>query len=107
MKAQIGAENDSGIVHTVRCTSDNDHDVTQVHRLLHCYEKTRWSDAKCQGVARRPGSEPNVSWRVAMHPSKCKAIKQADEMGELLDKAEKLKQCVRAMVVHPVWLIQR
>ena len=35
MKAHIGVDADSGLVHTVRCTSGNAHDITQAHRLLH------------------------------------------------------------------------
>jgi len=43
-------------VHTVRCTSGNDHDITQAHRLLHGHEKNVWADAGCQGVEKRPGA---------------------------------------------------
>ncbi|KEZ95501.1 transposase, partial [Xanthomonas vasicola pv. vasculorum NCPPB 895] len=35
MKAHIGVDDDSGLVHHVECTAANVADVTQVHKLLH------------------------------------------------------------------------
>jgi len=35
MKAHIGVDSDSGLVHTVTTTPANGHDVTQAHALLH------------------------------------------------------------------------
>jgi len=107
MKAHIGVDADSGLVHTVRCTSGNEHDITQAHRLLHGHEKSVWADAGYQGVEKRPGADPAVTWHVAMRPGKRKALKQAGEMGELLDKAEKFKAGIRAKVEHPFRVIKR
>lgn len=107
MKAHIGVDADSGLVHTVRCTSGNEHDITQAHRLLHGHEKTVWADAGYQGVEKRPGADPTVTWHVAMRPGKRKALKQAGEMGQLLDKAEKFKAGIRAKVEHPFRVIKR
>jgi len=107
MKAHIGVDADSGLVHTVRCTSGNDHDITQAHRLLHGHEKTVWADAGYQGVEKREGADPDVTWHVAMRPGKRKALKHAGALGELLDKAEKLKAGVRAKVEHPFRVIKR
>lgn len=107
MKAHIGVDADSGLVHTVRCTSGNDHDITQAHRLLHGHEKTVWADAGYQGVEKRPGADPTVNWHVAMRPGKRKALKHGGEMGELLEKAEKFKASVRAKVEHPFRVIKR
>jgi len=107
MKAHIGVDVDSGLVHTVRCTSGNEHDITQAHRLLHGHEKTVWADAGYQGVEKRPGADPAVTWHVAMRPGKRKALKQAGEMGQLLDKAEKFKAGIRAKVEHPFRVIKR
>ena len=107
MKAHIGVDTDSGLVHTVRCTSGNEHDITQAHRLLHGNEKSVWADAGYQGVEKRPGADPSVTWHVAMRPGKRKALKQAGEMGELLDKAEKFKAGIRAKVEHPFRVIKR
>ncbi|NCN98111.1 MAG: IS5 family transposase [Rhodoferax sp.] len=107
MKAHIGVYADSSLVHTVRCTSGNVHDITQVHRLLHGHEKNVWADAGYQGVEKRPGADEHVTWHVAMRPGKRKALKSAGVLGELLDKAEKLKAGVRAKVEHPFRVIKR
>ncbi len=107
MKAHIGVDADSGLVHTVRCTSGNDHDITQAHRLLHGQEKIVWADAGYQGVEKRQGADPSVTWHVAMRPGKRKALKHAGQFGELLDKAEKLKAGIRAKVEHPFRVIKR
>lgn len=107
MKAHIGVDTDSGLVHTVRCTSGNAHDITQAHRLLHGQEKVVWADAGYQGVQKRHGADPNVIWHVAMRPGKRKVLKHAAQMGELLDKAEKLKAGIRAKVEHPFRVIKR
>jgi len=48
-----------------------------------------------------------VTWHVAMRPGKRKALKSAGPLGELLDKAEKLKAGVRAKVEHPFRVIKR
>lgn len=107
MKAHIGVDADSGLVHTVRCTSGNAHDITQAHRLLHGHEKIVWADAGYQGVEKRPGADPDVTWHVAMRPGKRKVLKHAGQFGELLDKAEKLKAGIRAKVEHPFRVIKR
>ena len=108
MKAHIGVDANSGLVHTVRCTSGNVHDITQAQRLLHGQEKTVWADAGYQGVQKRPGADPDVTWHVAMRPGKRKTLKKAGAvMGELLDKAEKLKAGIRAKVEHPFRVIKR
>ncbi len=107
MKAHIGVDADSGLVHTVRCTSGNAHDITQAHRLLHGSEKSVWADAGYQGVEKRPGADASVTWHVAMRPGKRKALKHAGALGELLDKTEKLKAGIRAKVEHPFRVIKR
>ncbi len=60
-----------------------------------------------QGVEKRPGADPAVTWHVAMRPGKRKALKKASEMGQLLDKAEKFKAGIRAKVEHPFRVIKR
>lgn len=93
----------------MRCTSGNEHDITQAHRLLHGHEKNVWADAGYQGVEKRPGIDKNATWHVAMRPGKRKALKNAGAgtPGELLDKAEKLKAGIRAKVEHPFRVIKR
>jgi IS5 family transposase len=107
LKAHIGVDAESGLVHTVRCTSGNVNDVTQAHRLLHGQEQVVYADAGYQGVQKRAGADPNVTWQVAMRPGKRKLVKTAGKLGELLDAIEKLKAGVRAKVEHPFRVIKR
>lgn len=107
MKAHIGVDADSGLVHTVRCTSAHVSDVTQAHRLLHGQETIVYGDAGYQGVQKRDGADPDVTWQVAMRPGKRKSLKHAGQFGELLNKAEKLKAGMRAKVEHPFRVIKR
>ena len=55
MKAHIGVDADTGIVHSMRATAANTHDVTQAHNLLHGGEKVVWGDAGCRGGERAWG----------------------------------------------------
>ena len=54
MKAHIGADADSGLVHTAIGTSGNVHDVRQENSLLHGQEQFGFGDAGYQGVDERP-----------------------------------------------------
>ena len=54
MKAHIGVDAESGLVHTVIGTAANINDVTQGHGLLHGQETVVFADAGYQGAAKRP-----------------------------------------------------
>jgi IS5 family transposase len=100
MKAHIGVDADSGLVHTVIGTAANVHDVTQGNALLHGEESVVFADAGYQGVNKRDDAK-SVNWHVAMRPGKRRALDKNSPWGNLLDKAEKLKASVRAKVEHP------
>ena len=53
MKAHIGVDADTGIVHSMSTTAANAHDVTEAHNLLHGGETQVWCDAGYQGVHKR------------------------------------------------------
>ena len=53
MKAHIGVDAESGLVHTVTTTAANAHDVTQAHALLHGQEEVVFADSGYQGVEMR------------------------------------------------------
>ena len=42
MKAHIGVDSDTGIVHSINATPANSHDVTEAHKLLHGGETVVW-----------------------------------------------------------------
>ncbi len=105
MKAHIGVDADSGLVHTVIGTAANVNDVTQGHGLLHGEETLVFADAGYQGSVKRPEAT-GVNWHVAMRPGKRRALNKNSPWGSLLDKAEQLKASVRAKVEHPFRVIK-
>lgn len=77
MKAHVGVDMATGLVHTVVGTAGNVSDVTQAHALLHGGEKVVLGDAGYQGVAKRPENADNaISWHTAMRPGLRKARKK-------------------------------
>ena len=63
MKAHIGIDAQSGLVHTVIGTAGNVSDVTQAQALLHGDETDAFGDSGYQGVEKRPESlELPVIW---------------------------------------------
>jgi IS5 family transposase len=111
MKAHIGADAQSGLVHTVVGTSGNVHDVTQGNSLLHGQESVAFGDAGYQGIEKRTDAQSNakagLKWHIAMRPGKRKALNKDNEADVLTDKAEKLKAGIRAKVEHPFRVIKR
>jgi IS5 family transposase len=107
MKAHIGADAESGLVHTVRCTSGNVNDVVEANALLHGEETEAFGDAGYQGVEKRDDANPDVRWNIAMRPGKRKALDKSKTVGQLQDKLEKLKASIRAKVEHPFRVIKR
>ncbi len=108
MKAHIGVDADSGLVHTVVGTAANVNDVTQASALVHGEETDVFADAGYQGVAKREevqGIEAN--WHVAMRPGKRRALDKESPMGAVLDQLEHVKARIRAKVEHPFRVIKR
>ena len=105
MKAHIGVDAESGLVHTVIGTAANVNDVTQGHGLLHGDERIVFADAGYQGASKR-AEATGVNWQVAMRPGKRRALNKSSPWAGLLDKAEKLKASVRAKVEHPFRVIK-
>ena len=108
MKAHIGVDADSGLVHTVVGTAANVNDVTQAAKLLHGQERDAWGDAGYQGVAKRQEMQGvQASWHVAMRPGKRRALDKTNALGLLLDKLEQAKASIRAKVEHPFRVLKQ
>lgn len=110
MKMHIGADADSGLVHTPVGTAANVHDITQAVHLLHGQESDVHADSGFRGVAKRAEiieTPPDVNWHVAMTPGKRKALDKDSLVGELTDALEKTKASIRAKVEHPFWVVKR
>lgn len=106
MKAHVGVDAASGLVHIVVGTAGNVSDVTQAHALLHGDEVAAFGDAGCQGVERRAENmgKPGT-WYVAMKRAKRKALPK-NKVGRMSEKLEHLKASVRAKVEHPFHVIK-
>ena len=107
MKAHIGVDADSGLVHTVVATSAQVSDVTQADRLLHGEEVMAFGDAGYQGVDRRPErTHGQVRWHVALRPGKRRRLAR-DSLGRARERLEQAKASVRAKVEHPFQIIKQ
>ena len=109
MKAHIGVDAESGLVHTVTTTAANAHDVTQAHALLHGQEEVVFADSGYRGVEKRQEVQDmhaDVDWQIAMMPGKRKALDKTRISNALTDQLEKLKAGIRAKVEHPFRVIK-
>jgi len=107
MKAHIGADAESGLVHSVEGTAANAHDITKAVDLLHGQETDVFGDAGYQGIEKRAEAQGlDVQWHVAMRPGKRRVLDKTTRIGALKEKMEKLKASVRAKVEHPFRVIK-
>ena len=107
MKAHIGVDADSGLVHTVRGTAGNINDVLEANTLLHGKETQAWGDAGYQGADKRPDAKAIVRWNIAMRPGKRRDLDKSRLVDELTEQLERLKASIRAKVEHPFRVIKR
>lgn len=105
MKAHIGADVDSGLVHTVTTTAANVADVTEVGELLHGKENEVFADAGYIGADKR-APKRGRRWYIAAQRGKVKAIAN-DELRELHEQYEHIKASIRAKVEHPFRVVKR
>jgi IS5 family transposase len=100
MKAHIGVDAESGLVHSVIGTPANAADITQAGALLHGKEEHAFGDAAYRGVQKRKDAQ-GPGWHVAMQPGKRRKLDLTRPWARLLEQAEQLKASVRAKVEHP------
>jgi IS5 family transposase len=105
MKAHIGVDADSGLVHTVTTTAAHEADVNQVADLLHGKEEQVWADSGYRGAPHRVDRE-DLQWHIAARPSDI--AKMPDGKAKTRVKQhEHRKASVRAKVEHPFRVIKR
>jgi transposase, IS5 family len=95
MKAHIGVDAESGLVHTVKGSAANVSDVVEGNGLLHGQESDAFGDAGYQGAD------------IAMRPGKRRALDKTKLVNQLIDQLERLKASIRAKVEHPFRVIKR
>ena len=107
MKAHIGVDEESGLVHHVECTAANAGDVTQVHKLLHGQEDTVCGDSGYTGADKRDELRDVTSvFLIAEKPSKLRAMKNQRDR-PYAERWERFKASLRAKVEHPFRVIKR
>ncbi len=106
MKAHIGVDAESGLVHTVIGTAANVHDINAAGALLHGQEKDVYADAGYQGIEKRCQANP-VRWHVAMRPGKRRQLDLTSRLDVIYNQIERLKAGVRAKVEHPFRVLKQ
>ncbi|WP_321893728.1 IS5 family transposase [Paraburkholderia tropica] len=106
MKAHIGMDAESGLVHTVIGTAANVHDINAAEALLHGQEKDVYADAGYQGIEKRCQANP-VRWHVAMRPGKRRQLDLTNRLDAIYNQIERLKAGVRAKVEHPFRVLKQ
>jgi IS5 family transposase len=105
MKAHIGVDVASGVVHTVVGTAANEADINQAAALLHGRESTVFADAGYTGVDKRPEHDGReVSWNIAIKRRIIKALPKG--LRDLAEPVERALAQLRAPVEHPFHVVK-
>ncbi|MEE4460592.1 IS5 family transposase [Azotobacter chroococcum] len=108
MKAHIGVDAESGLVHHVVGTAANVADVTQVDKVLHGEENLVGADAAYVGVEKRPEhAGRKVVWQIAARRSTYQKHGKRSVLYRVKRRIEKAKAQMRARVEHPFRVIKR
>jgi IS5 family transposase len=107
MKAHIGVDAESGLVHSVCSTAGNVNDVVQANSLLHGEETDAFGDAGYQGANKRPDARAEVTWHIAMRPGRRQALDLSSPLAAMIDKSQQILAGIRAKVEHPFRVIKR
>jgi IS5 family transposase len=108
MKAHIGVDAQSGLIHSVSGTAANVADITQAHTLLHGEEKSAHADAGYIGVEKRAeiaSRHSSTQWHVAAKRGTVKALADG-RLKEITLIYERAKAQVRARVEHPFHVVK-
>ena len=108
MKAHIGADRDSKLVHTVVVTAAHVADITQTAELLHGQEQQVHTDAGSTGVEKRAeivALARKIDWQIAGKRGTIKSMAEGAEK-EARKVVEKAKASVRAFVEHPFHILK-
>ncbi|MFL8090320.1 IS5 family transposase [Xanthomonas vasicola] len=107
MKAHIGVDEFSGLVHHVHCTAANVADVTVMHTLLHGKEDSVFGDSGYTGADKREELQDcEAAFFIAARPSTIQGIGNNRERARQ-QRWEHFKASVRAKVEHPFRVIKR
>lgn len=106
MKAHIGVDAQSGLVHTVAGTAAHVNDLNMAGALLHGEEEVAFGDAGYQGVHKRPEAQ-GPAWHVAMRRGLRRKLNPFIESDFVAERVEKMKASIRAKVEHPFRVVKQ
>lgn len=108
LKAHIGTDRDSKLVHTVAVTAANVADIAKTAELLHGAETQVHADAGYTGVEKRAEivalARP-IDWQIACKRGLIKALAEGAQK-EASKAVEHAKASVRAFVEHPFHIVK-
>ncbi len=103
-KAHIGVDKDTGLVHTLKTTAANVHDVTMMPQLLSGEEKTVYGDSGYLGAEKREDAVlrnkngKKIQYKINRRPSQSK--NRSTRSNAQIKRREREKSSVRAKVEH-------
>lgn len=103
-KAHIGVDEEKGLVHTIKVTPANEHDVTIMSELLHGKEERAYGDSGYIGAKKRPEAikknkdGKNIKYIINRRPSSIKKLSKSGQYAA--KKRERQKSSVRCKVEH-------
>lgn len=109
-KAHIGVDRDSGLVHTVKATGANVHDVSMTPELLHGEEETVNGDSGYVGAEKRKDAVvrnkkgKKIRYQINRRPSQIKKLSKSGQYKA--KKREHAKSSVRAKVEHVFGIVK-
>jgi len=108
MKAHIGVDAGSGLVHTTSYTAANIHDITETHKLVRSDDNFCYADSGYLGIEKRDEvmADEHLSkmeWHIASRPSSIKGLKKYAVEHEI----ESRKASIRSKVEHPFLIVKR
>jgi IS5 family transposase len=106
MKAHIGVDEGTRLVHSVVATAANVGDVTQVGHLLHGKVNVVFGDAGYIGAEKHAPAKRGRKWHIAAKRSKVKAIED-ESLRDLTEQIEHIKASIRSAVEHPFRVVKR
>ena len=105
MKAHIGVDVASGVVHTLTGTTANEADINQMAAVLHGREEAVFADAGYTGADKRPEhADREVWWNITVKRSIIKAL--PERLREWAQGVETALSRVRAWVEHPFHVVK-
>jgi len=104
MKAHIGVDEETGVVHTVTTTAANVHDITEAHKLIRKDDDVVRGDAGYIGLDKRPEMAEcdGLIYEINLRPGKTRNLPE-DDVRRL---EERVKAAIRAKVERAFLIVK-